>query len=171
MKPGQLHQILQPKMLEIQKYLIRLGAPATDAEDIVQDTVYKALLYIDSIDENKFSAWLYKVAINRYYDLCRRRKRIVIPIDYVDVPDMELPEDHVLLKEKREDIERVLDELLPLHKQLIIMKYELELSYQEIAELLGITTDTVKSALFRARKQFQKSIEVKRNDSSMGTKG
>ncbi|MEK4473455.1 RNA polymerase sigma factor [Paenibacillus sp. FSL R7-0048] len=156
MKPGQLHQILQPKMLEIQKYLIRLGAPAADAEDIVQDTVYKALLYINSIDENKFSAWLYKVAINRYYDLCRRRKRIVIPIDYVDVPDMELPEDHVLLKEKREDIERVLDELLPLHKQLIIMKYELELSYQEIAELLGITTDTVKSALFRARKQFQK---------------
>lgn len=156
MKPGQLHQILQPKMQEIQKYLIRLGAPAADAEDIVQDTVYKALLYIASIDENKFSAWLYKVAINRYYDLCRRSKRIVIPIDYVDVPDMELPEDHVLLKEKREDIERVLDELLPLHKQLIIMKYELELSYQEIAELLGITTDTVKSALFRARKQFQK---------------
>lgn len=156
MKPGQLHQILQPKMLEIKKYLIRLGAPAADAEDIVQDTVYKALLYIDSIDENKFSAWLYKVAINRYYDLCRRSKRIVVPIDYVDVPDTELPEDHLLLKEKREDIERVLSELLPLHKQLIIMKYELELSYQEIAELLGITTDTVKSALFRARKQFQK---------------
>lgn len=156
MKPGQLHQILQPKMLEIQKYLIRLGASATDAEDIVQDTVYKALLYIDSIDENKFSAWLYKVAINRYYDLCRRSKRIVIPIDYVDVPDTELPEDHLLLKEKREDIERVLSELLPLHKQLIIMKYELELSYLEISGLLGITTDTVKSALFRARKQFQK---------------
>ena len=156
MKPGQLHQILQPKMLEIKKYLIRLGAPAADAEDIVQDTVYKALLYIDSIDEHKFSAWLYKVAINRYYDLCRRSKRIIIPIDNVDVPDTELPEDHLLLKEKREDIERVLAQLLPLHKQLIIMKYELELSYQEIAELLGIKTDTVKSALFRARKQFQK---------------
>ena len=156
MKPGQLHQILQPKMLEIKKYLIRLGAPAADAEDIVQDTVYKALLYIDSIDEHKFSAWLYKVAINRYYDLCRRSKRIVIPIDNVDVPDTELPEDHLLLKEKREDIERVLAQLLPLHKQLIIMKYDLELSYQEIAELLGIKTDTVKSALFRARKQFQK---------------
>lgn len=156
MKPGQLHQLLQPKMLEIQKYLIRLGAPATDAEDIVQDTVYKALLYIDSIDEHKFSAWLYKVAINRYYDLCRRNKRIVIPIDDLDVPDMELPEDHLLLKEKREDIERVLAQLLPLHKQLIIMKYELELSYLEISELLGITTDTVKSALFRTRKQFKK---------------
>lgn len=104
MKPGQLHQILQPKMLEIQKYLIRLGASAADAEDIVQDTVYKALLYIDAIDEHKFSAWLYKVAINRYYDLCRRSKRIVIPIDYVEVPDTELPEDHLLLKEKREDI-------------------------------------------------------------------
>ncbi|GGG04251.1 DNA-directed RNA polymerase sigma-70 factor [Paenibacillus albidus] len=155
MKPGQLHQLLQPKMLEIRKYLIRLGAPAADAEDIVQDAVYKALLYMESIDERKFSAWLYKVAINRYYDLCRRRKRIVIPLDEVEVADMDLPEDHLLQQEKKEDIERVLGELLPLHKQLLIMKYELELSYQEIAELLGIKTDTVKSALFRARKQFQ----------------
>ncbi|MBT2287660.1 RNA polymerase sigma factor [Paenibacillus albidus] len=155
MKPGQLHQLLQPKMLEIRKYLIRLGAPAADAEDIVQDAVYKALLYMESIDERKFSAWLYKVAINRYYDLCRRRKRIVIPLDEVEVADMDLPEDHLLQQEKKEDIERVLGELLPLHKQLLIMKYELELSYQEIAELLGIKSDTVKSALFRARKQFQ----------------
>lgn len=156
MKPGQLHQVLQSKMIEIKKYLIRLGAPASDAEDIVQDTVYKALLYMDSIDENKFSAWMYKVAINRYYDLCRRNKRVVIPIDYVDVPDTEMPEEHLLQQEKREDIERVLGEMLPLHKELIIMKYELELSYQEISELLGIKTETVKSALFRARKQFQK---------------
>lgn len=69
---------------------------------------------------------------------------------------MELPEDQLLQQEKREDIERVLDELTPLHKQLILMKYELDLSYLEIAELLGVKTDTVKSALFRARKQFQK---------------
>lgn len=156
MKPGQLHQILQSKMKEIQRYLIRLGAPVADAEDVVQDAVYKALLYIDSIEESKFSAWLYKVAINRYYDLCRQRKRIVIPIEDIELSDLELPEDQLLHQEKREDIERVLDELTPLHKQLILMKYELDLSYQEISELLGIKTDTVKSALFRARKQFQK---------------
>ncbi|MCA0757180.1 RNA polymerase sigma factor [Paenibacillus sp. N4] len=156
MEPGQLHQLLQPKLTEIKKYLIRLGAAPSDAEDIVQDTVYKAFLYIGSIEANKFSAWLYKVAINRYYDLCRRKKWIQVPIDSVDIPDSELPEDKLLQKEKREEIEAVLDDLLPHHKQLLIMKYELELSYQEIAELLGVKIEQVKSTLYYARKQFQK---------------
>lgn len=157
MKPGQLQYILQPKMQDIRNYLIRLGAPAADAEDVVQDTVYKALLYLDSIDERKLSAWLYRVAINGYYDLCRRRKRIVLPVDELELPAMdEDPEEFVLQQERLEDIELALNELLPLYKELLIMKYELELSYQEISDLLGIRVNQVKSALFRARKQFQK---------------
>ena len=156
MEPGQLQQVLQPKITEIRKYLIRLGATPADAEDIVQDTVYKAFLYIETIEANKFSAWLYKVAINRYYDLCRRNKWIQIPIDSVEVADSDLPEDHLLQKEKRAEIEYALSEMLPHHKQLLIMKYELEFSYQEIADLLGVKVESVKSGLFQARKQFQK---------------
>ncbi|AZK47911.1 sigma factor regulator N-terminal domain-containing protein [Paenibacillus lentus] len=64
MDTGQLYEQLQPKLREIRNYLIRLGASSSDAEDIVQETVYKAFLYIDSIENGKFSAWLYKVAIN-----------------------------------------------------------------------------------------------------------
>ncbi|WP_246168288.1 RNA polymerase sigma factor [Paenibacillus antarcticus] len=120
MEPGQLQQALQPKIAEIKKYLIRLGATPPDAEDIVQDTVYKAFLYIETIETNKFSAWLYKVAINRYYDLCRRNKWIQVPIDSVEVADSDLPEDHLLQKEKRAEIEYVLSEILPHHKQLLI---------------------------------------------------
>ncbi|GGH11852.1 RNA polymerase sigma factor [Paenibacillus segetis] len=156
MEPGQLHQLLQPKLTEIRKYLIRLGANPADAEDIVQDTVYKAFLYIESIEANKFSAWLYKVAINRYYDLCRRNKRIQVPIESVQIADVDLPEDKLLQQEKREQIESILANLLPHHKQLLIMKYELELSYLEISDLLGIKVENVKSGLFQARKQFQK---------------
>jgi RNA polymerase sigma factor (sigma-70 family) len=156
MEPGQLHQLLQPKLTEIRKYLVRLGANPADAEDIVQDTVYKAFLYIESIDANKFSAWLYKVAINRYYDLCRRNKWIQVPIDSVEIPDMDLPEDKLLQKEKRAEVESVLSELLPHHKQLLLMKYELELSYKEISDMLGAKIPNVKSALYQARQQFQK---------------
>jgi len=120
MEPKQLYDMLQPKLTEIRKYLIRLGATPSDAEDIVQDTVYKAFLYIGSIEANKFSAWLYKVAINRYYDLCRRNKWIQIPIESVQIADVDYPEDRLLRQEKMEDIESVLSELLPHHSNYLL---------------------------------------------------
>lgn len=156
MDTGRLYELLQPKLNEIRKYLIRLGASPSDAEDLVQEAVYKAFLYIDSIDDDKFSAWLYKVAINQYYDLCRRKKWITVPIDTMDIPDSELPEDSLLLQEKKEEVEAVLSQLIPLHKQLLIMKYEMELPYKEIAKLLGMRMEHVKAALYQARQQFKK---------------
>lgn len=161
MRPGQLHDHLHRKCGEIKRYLIRLGAPAPDAEDVVQDTLYKALLYIEAIDESKFSAWMYKTAINRYYDLCRRRSRFSYPAEVPDyaAPEREEPEQLLLRQELRERIEHTLSAMKPQHRQLILLKYELELSYREIGELLGITPEAVKAALFRARQQFIKQYE------------
>lgn len=158
MEPRDLEKVLQPKMAEICRYLIRLGAGASDAEDIVQDTVYKALLYLEAIDERKFSAWLYKVAINRYFDLCRRQKRYSYSGEEVEehpAQEQELPEAVLLRRERKEEIEGVLDRLNPVNKQLILLKYEMELSYKEISALLGISEGTVKATLYRARQQFQ----------------
>lgn len=157
MGPGQLHEILQRKCGEIRKYLIRLGATAADAEDVVQETLYKAFLYMEAIEDNKFSAWMYKVAINRYFDLCRREKRYAYQAEIPDVqaPEKEWPEERLLQREQREEIERTLAELKPLHRQLILLKYEMEMSYQEIAVLLGMTPEAVKATLFRARQQFK----------------
>ncbi|QLG36774.1 sigma-70 family RNA polymerase sigma factor [Paenibacillus sp. FSL W7-1088] len=156
MDAGQINELLQPKLNEIRHYLIRLGACPADAEDILQETVYKAFLYIDSIENGKLSAWMYKVAINSYYDLCRRKKWTMVPIDTVEIPDSKLPEDALLQQEKKEEVEAVLTQLTPLHKQLLIMKYEMDLSYQEIANLMGIRMEHVKASLYQARQQFKK---------------
>lgn len=153
-----MEKLLQPKMAEIRRYLIRLGAGDADAEDIVQDTVYKALLYLDAIDERKFSAWLYKVAINRYFDYCRRQKRYSYSGGEVEehpAREQELPEAVLLRRERKEEVEGVLARLNPVNKQLILLKYEMELSYKEISALLGISEGTVKATLYRARQQFQ----------------
>lgn len=151
-----MYRLLNLKMKQIQRYLIRLGADRDVAEDIVQETIYKGLLYIDSIHEDKFSAWMFKVALNHYYDLCRKKKRMEIPIEDVAAEGNEAPEELFLQKERREEIERILEDLTPIYKQLLIMKYELDLSYQEISGLLGIRMEMVKTYLYRARKQFQK---------------
>ncbi|NQX46234.1 RNA polymerase sigma factor [Paenibacillus tritici] len=158
MEPKDMERVLQPKLAEIRRYLIRLGAEASDAEDIVQDTVYKALLYLESIDEHKFSAWLYKVAINRYFDYCRKQKRYLYSGEEVEehpAQEQELPEAVLLRRERKEEIEGVLARLNPVNKQLILMKYEMDLSYKEISSLLGISEATVKATLYRARQQFQ----------------
>lgn len=152
----QMLRLMQDKMKQIQRYLIRLGASRADAEDIVQDAVYKGLLYIDSIGPNKFSAWLYRVALNRYYDMLRKRKRIEISMEEATVEGSEIPEEILLRKERREEIEKVMEELTPIYKQLLILKYELGFSYKEISELIAIREEKVKTYLYRARKLFQK---------------
>lgn len=157
----ELYQALNEKTDIIFKYLIKIGASTKDAEDIVQEALYKLLLYIDSIDATKAYSWLFKVAINQYYDLCRKQKKEIHTsfenLEFVD--ESFLPEDFVRQGEMRQEIEFVLNQLPPLHKQLLLLKYEMELSYADIAALLNLNNGTLKTYLFRARKAFKELYE------------
>ncbi|ETT80746.1 sigma factor [Viridibacillus sp. FSL R5-0477] len=94
----ELYIVLQEKTATIFKYLIKNGANPRDAEDIIQESIYKFILNIDSVDPNKAYSWLFRVAINHYYDLCRKQKREVnISFDHFElVDDSLLPEDYVI---------------------------------------------------------------------------
>jgi RNA polymerase sigma factor (sigma-70 family) len=152
-----LEQTLQETTKNIYKYLIKIGANPRDAEDIVQEAVYKFIIYIDSIDSNKTSSWLFRVAINLYYDLCRKQKRqISISFENMNFADNSLlPDDFVQQNEVRDEINQVLNQLKPLYKQILLLKYELELSYKEIAEMLDLNLGTLKTYLYRARETFK----------------
>eukprot|EP00831_Metopus_contortus_P019869 TRINITY_DN18664_c0_g1_i1.p1 TRINITY_DN18664_c0_g1~~TRINITY_DN18664_c0_g1_i1.p1 ORF type:complete len:187 (+),score=34.94 TRINITY_DN18664_c0_g1_i1:196-756(+) len=161
MKNEFINEIFQEKMKLIYKYLIKLGCNKDNAEDIVQDTFYKALKYIDGIQADKISAWLFKVAINKYYDLCRKNNRyIYLNIDEKifkeSLTDSKLVEDFILNIERKEEILEILNSISDIYKNLLLFKYDMGLSYKEISELLGINENTVKTYLFRARQQFKK---------------
>ena len=152
-----LQGILQEKIEIIFRYLVKIGADPSDAEDIIQEALYKFILYMDSIDSEKAYSWLFRVSLNRYYDLCREQKRkIRVSLENFElVDDSILPEDYIEQDELRKEIQDVLDQLTPLYKQLLLLKYDLELSYQEIAEMLDLNIGTLKTYLFRARKSFK----------------
>lgn len=60
----------------VYRYLLSLGCPAHDAEDVVQDTFVKALLHIDSFrGECALSVWLCRIAKNTWMNLLKRQKR------------------------------------------------------------------------------------------------
>lgn len=154
-----LQEVLQEKTEIIFKYLMKIGADSRDAEDILQEALYKFVLYMDSIDSEKAYSWIFRVSLNKYYDLCReRKKKVVVSFDNFElVDDSLLPEEHIQQDELRKEIQHVLDQLTPLYKQLLLLKYDMGLSYQEIADMLDLNLGTLKTYLFRARKSFKQT--------------
>lgn len=160
MKNDLISKMFINKMSIIYSYLLKLGCSQEDAEDIIQDTFYKAIKYIDGLDTSQISSWLFKVAVNKYYDLCRKKNRFVhVSIDEeifkVSPSDSTLCEDYIIDLERKEEVLRVLNTLNDIQKNLLILKYSLNLSYKEIAEILDINESTVKTYLFRAREHFR----------------
>jgi len=146
----------QKQMNRIFNYLVKIGSSREDAKDIVQETFYKSLLYSDSIPSDKLSSWLFKVAINTYYDLCRRQKKwIPMPPQFDIVSDKYLLEELVVM-ETQQEVHATLQEMSPTYKELLEMRYAKEMSYQDIGNSLDMKTDKVKTYLARAKKQFQK---------------
>ncbi|KOO50406.1 RNA polymerase sigma factor [Priestia koreensis] len=141
----------------VQKHLIKIGANPEDAQDVAQETLYKYLVNIDSVEADKVKSWLFRVAVNHYYDMARRKQRkqkIVQSFQMEDGYETTLPEDVLLNKEKQSLIKKVLNKLKPQYRDLLVMKYGRELKYKEISDELDINVGTVKTTVHRARKKF-----------------
>lgn len=142
-------------------YLIKHGCNAQDAEDIVQDSFIKALQYIDGIERDKVSSWLFTVVMNEFKNRLKRNKIIAIhSIDnennYLELVEPEMIENKVLSRELNNKIVTTLNKLKESEKSLLIMKYDMDLSYREISGLIGINEDVTKTYLYRARNKFKK---------------
>lgn len=148
--------LLIEKSQVIYKYLLKLGVEVKDAEDIVQDTLYKAMFLMDDISLEKLTPWLLRVAINQYRDLYRKSKRFnPVPIESVILIGQKSLDEIILTKEFQVEIQEVLETMNPDYKNILLLKYDYELSYKEISSLLDMKEETVKTNLYRARNQFK----------------
>ncbi|WP_160680460.1 RNA polymerase sigma factor [Clostridium sp. C8-1-8] len=160
----EFNKILKEKFLILYKYLIKNGCNHHDAEDIIQNTFIKLMANLEGINVRKIDAWLFRVAINEFYDLCRKKSKNPI-LDTDDeaflnnIMGEENCEGFVISKEIKRQISTVMDGIKPVFKNLLLLKYDMELSYKEIGALLDMEDSLVKNYLFRARKQFMKLWE------------
>jgi RNA polymerase sigma factor (sigma-70 family) len=153
--------VLNTELNVVYRYLLKIGVPKTDAEDIVQETAYKYLLYYDSIRSTKIRSWLIRVALNFHYDQCRKLSRIELVLD--DIPltsrSSEQPEMVIETKENSKQIENALSKLKTHYQELLLLKYHTGLSYLEISNVLDMSISSIKTDLFRARKQLAKVLK------------
>ncbi|RPI23294.1 MAG: sigma-70 family RNA polymerase sigma factor [Actinobacteria bacterium] len=126
------------------------------ALDAAQDTFLTVFRKADRFKaEAAFSTWLYRVAVNTCYDHLRRAQRRRTEA----IPDEHEPQDpgtasDLTSVELRRDVEAALMALPPGFRAVIILVDMHGLSLEQAAEALEVPTGTVKSRLFRARKQL-----------------
>ncbi len=144
-----------------------------DAYDMSQEAFIKAYRSLRSFKgHSSFGTWLYRVTTNVCLDELRRRKRRIVPIS-LDEPlatregdevDKEIPDNtptaDILYEQKEfsQYIQDLLDQLKPDHKTAIVLRDVLDLSYEEISEVLNCSIGTVKSRISRARETLRKKI-------------
>lgn len=139
--------------------IVRLVRDPALAEDVAQDAFVKAFRKLATFDPaRRFSSWLLRIAHNAALDAVRRRRaNPVISGDDVD-PAAPAPPDPVERASLGKAIDGALGLLRPEWRAAIVLRYDEELSYEEIADVLGIPEGTVKTFVHRARKQLMDAL-------------
>jgi RNA polymerase sigma-70 factor (ECF subfamily) len=145
---------------ELHRYCARLMGSVIDGEDVVQDTLSRALVALDEIAEMpQLRPWLFKIAHNRALDLLRSRTvRKTEPIEAAsDIADETSP-DPVEVLMRQEAVETAVSrfaELPLMQRSVVILKDVLDESLKDIADLLDLTIDAVKAHLARGRARLR----------------
>lgn len=143
-------------------YVTRNAAEAEDATQEAFLDVLKALPDYDVEGPARFETWLYRVTANRCK--MRLRRKQLPSADWEDVeerlerlphPGDDPPERRVVKQERAADLWRTVDTLSDEHRMVLVLRYQEDMSYQEIAETLGIALGTVKSRLYNAHRKLK----------------
>ncbi len=137
----------------------RLGAPTADVEDVVHEAFEIALRKLGDFDHGQFSTWLYRIVANVVSTRLRKKK----VRDFFHglwasqaEPEASSPEDTVAARRTLEQVEEVLREMTSAKREVFAL-HELEgLTHERIGELLGCKSETVRTRLFYARKDFER---------------
>lgn len=129
-----------------------------EAEDLVQETFARALNGFSSFQPGtNFRAWIYRILRNTFLTSRTGLKSQEISIEQEDEnvllpPERETPESILIKGSLQQHIRTALERLPAIYREAILLCDVEEMSYQEIAELIGIPIGTVMSRIARARK-------------------
>jgi RNA polymerase sigma-70 factor (ECF subfamily) len=138
-------------------------------EDVTQEiwlAIYKGLPGL--LDASKFRAWAFRIARDRIYREYRRRR--IAGESLEDSPLEELPDTGgANAVVDVEELHRGLDAISPAHREVLVLSFFEEMSYEEIAGVTGSTLGTVRSRIHYAKHALRKALKAKKHHEPKST--
>jgi RNA polymerase sigma-70 factor (ECF subfamily) len=154
-----LTELVERYQPRLRYYLRKMLREGHTVEDVLQDVwldVFRAGPRL--ADAGAFRAWLYRIARDRALRQFRKRRLPYQPLDEVDLVD-EAAGEEPFSADDVEPIHAALDELAPGHREVLVLRYIEDMSYDEIARVVGCQVGTVRSRLHYARRALRGVLE------------
>jgi RNA polymerase sigma-70 factor (ECF subfamily) len=140
-------------------FLLKLLGDAHAAEDAAQDVwldVYRGLVRLR--DPAAFRAWLYRLARDRAFRRLRATRPMQVALQVNDIAISD-ETDESFSREEAEQIHVALDKLSPEHREVLVLRFIDDLSYEEIGTVTGCRPGTVKSRIHYAKQVLRRTID------------
>lgn len=157
--------------------MLKMVKNTDDADDLTIEAFGKAFNRLHQYTPNfAFSTWLYRIATNNCIDFIRKKKMVTLSIDKTsddgegggtsfEIKSNNLdPEERFIRKQKIRIMREIVDQLKPRYRELVVLRYFREFSYDEIAVETELPLGTVKAQLFRAREHLYKLMQNKKGN-------
>jgi RNA polymerase sigma-70 factor (ECF subfamily) len=153
-----LAELIERYEAPLRYFISRLSANAETAEDIFQDTWLTVIRRIHSLKKTEaFSTWLYRIARNKVYQQFRRKKKLSELDQNIAVPNN--TENDVFSSEDAAKVHRCLKELLPEYREVMMLRFLEQMSYEQISQVINCRVGTVKSRIHYAKLALKKEME------------
>jgi RNA polymerase sigma-70 factor (ECF subfamily) len=160
---GEWAAIVAEHSSRVYRLAYRLTGNRQDAEDLTQDVFVRVFRSLDSFEPGNFAGWLHRITTNLFLDRARRAARIRMDgfaegAEHQILGSEILPEDAVHDAGFDPDIETALASLPEKFRVAVVLCDVEGLSYDEIAEVLGVKVGTVRSRIHRGRTQLRDAL-------------
>lgn len=142
---------------DVYQYVLALSRDEATAEEVTQETFFKALAAIDDFrGDCQLRVWLCQIARNQYLSLCRERKRFGVAAEEPGDDGIEAGFDD---REDAKKLHRLLHGLPEPYKEVFSLRTFGELPFSQIGELFGKTESWARVTYFRARRKLKEEFD------------
>lgn len=157
-------QLVEEHGDSVYRLAFRLTGNPHDAEDLTQETFMRVFRSLKRYKPGTFQGWLHRITTNLFLDMVRHRQTIrmeALPENYDRVPGTAPTPEQVYADANLDpDLERALAALHPDYRAAVVLCDVVGLTYEEIADTLGVKMGTVRSRIHRARTQLRAHLEA-----------
>jgi RNA polymerase sigma-70 factor (ECF subfamily) len=145
-----------------------------EAEDILQEVFVSVWRSRNTFnpEKGKLTTWIYRITVNQCLSRRRKKKPALLSLEdkSIDLPDTkpgEQPEEVLVTRLEYDRLMKAINALSSRHRSVLVLRYFNDLSYEEIAQVIGVPLGTVKSRISQALRSLRAQMSIQQPEASI----